>query len=98
MEEGETPEYALARELREEIGVDIADGDMSPAGFASYAYPERHVILLLYLIRNWKGTPQALDHQALQWVRTEDLPGFAVLPADRPLIAHLMCYLEGDEA
>lgn len=91
MEEGETPERALRRELKEEIGVGISD--MEPAGFASYAYPDRHVILLLYLVREWRGEPEALDHAALQWVKIEDLPGFAVLPADKPLIEALKCYL-----
>lgn len=96
MEQGETPECALCRELQEELGIDVETGAMEPAGFASYAYPERHVILLLYLIRDWQGAPQALDHAALQWVTLEDLPDFAVLPADRPLIDALICYFKNN--
>jgi 8-oxo-dGTP diphosphatase len=92
-ESGETPELALARELKEEIDVIVDPAAMSPAGFASYAYPDRHVLLMLYAIREWHGTPQGLEGQGLQWVKRADLPDFVVLPADRPLIEKLPCYL-----
>lgn len=93
VEEGESPEIALARELQEEMGIVIDPGQAIPAGFASYAYPDKHVVLMLFLVKNWEGTPRLVEHQAMQWVKLSELPDFAVLPADIPLIDHLLCYL-----
>lgn len=93
MEPGEAPETALVRELDEELGITVDPAQVVPAGFASYAYPQRHVLLLLYVVKGWEGDIRPLDNQAMKWVKVEDLPDFAVLPADIPLVKHLPAYL-----
>src|SRR5579875_4157433 len=61
VEPGERPEAALARELHEELGIEVDEARLVPAAFASADNGGRHMLLLLYLCREWKGVPQALD-------------------------------------
>ena len=89
MEAGELPEAALARELREELGIEVDFGSLVPACFASAPVGETHMILLLYLCRRWRGEPRPLDASALKWLRTEEMRAEEMPPADRPLIALL---------
>lgn len=86
VEAGEAPEAALIRELREELGIDVAAACLAPATFASEALGDRHLLLLLYACRKWNGTPRALHATALRWVRPVEMHGLAMPPADRPLI------------
>ena len=89
VEAGETPEAALVRELREELGIDTQTACLAPAGFASEALGSKHLLLLLYVCRKWRGVPAALDAQGLKWVRPLELHGLAMPPADAPLIGLL---------
>ena len=86
---GETPEAALARELREELGIDARMQDLAPFTFASHSYPDFHLLMPLYLCRRWSGTPTPREGQRLAWVRTDSLAEYPMPPADQPLIARL---------
>ncbi len=89
VEPGERPEEALARELAEELGIAVDEAALTPACFASAPLGERHMILLLYICRAWRGDPRPLDASALQWVRPADMRALAMPPADEPLIGLL---------
>jgi 8-oxo-dGTP diphosphatase len=89
IEEGETPEAALIRELREELGVDTQAACLAPLTFASHSYDSFHLVMPLYVCRKWQGTPRAIEHAALKWVRPGALRDYAMPPADEPLIAPL---------
>jgi 8-oxo-dGTP diphosphatase len=84
---GETPEGALIRELREELGIETAC--LAPVTFASEPLGDKHLLLLLYVCRKWSGTPQALDAAAFKWLKPAQMVGLDMPPADRPLIAIL---------
>jgi 8-oxo-dGTP diphosphatase len=86
---GERPEAALVRELHEELGIIVDHSCLAPASFASEALGERHLLLLLYVLRKWQGVPEARHATALQWLRPAGLYGLAMPPADRPLIGLL---------
>jgi len=86
---GETPEAALIRELREELGIDVEAACLAPYTFASHAYEDFHVVLLLYLCRRWQGTVTAREGQQLAWVRKAKFADYAMPEADKPLIAML---------
>ena len=89
IEHGELPEAALIREIEEELGVELARASLSPAIFASEGLGARHLLLLLYLVREWRGEPEARHASALQWLKPGELRGLPMPPADEPLIALL---------
>ncbi|HEX6103863.1 MAG TPA: 8-oxo-dGTP diphosphatase MutT [Alphaproteobacteria bacterium] len=87
--DGEAPEGALIRELKEELGVDTAESCLAPFTFASHRYPDFHLLMPLYVCRRWSGTPKPLEGQELAWVRPQRLKEYPMPPADRPLVALL---------
>lgn len=89
IEDGETPETALIRELQEELGVETQTACLAPLSFASHTYESFHLLMPLYVCRKWSGTPQMLEHQALKWVRPQMLRDYDMPEADLPLIAPL---------
>lgn len=84
IEPGEAPEAALRREIREELGVELCC--VTPAGFASHSYPDFHLLLMLWMTREWDGTPAG---PPIRWVRPAQLYALPMPPADGPLIALL---------
>ncbi|CAM5198593.1 NTP pyrophosphohydrolase [Bosea thiooxidans] len=90
LEAGERPEPALIRELAEELGITVKEDCLAPLTFASYAYPEFHLLMPLYICRRWQGTVVSREGQALKWMRPGKLRDLAMPPADEPLIPPLI--------
>lgn len=93
VEEGETPEAALIRELDEELGIVVKQACLAPFVFASHTYETFHLLMPLYLIRRWDGEPEALEHAALKWVPPLKLRDYPMPPADVPLVSWLQDFL-----
>jgi 8-oxo-dGTP diphosphatase len=93
VEEGETPEIALIRELEEELGIVVKQACLAPFVFASHTYETFHLLMPLYLIRRWDGEPEAREHSALKWVRPNAMRDYPMPPADLPLVAWLNDFL-----
>jgi 8-oxo-dGTP diphosphatase len=83
---GETPEEALVRELKEELDIEVCLTCLAPFTFASHSYPDFHLMMPLYLCRNWDGEITPREAQRVKWVRASRLTGYPMPPADLPLI------------
>jgi 8-oxo-dGTP diphosphatase len=83
----ESAEQALARELGEELGIELQDS----AHFMhlEHDYPDRSVSIDFFLVRSWKNDPEGLEGQQLRWVEAGALADQNLLPADVPVIAAL---------
>lgn len=91
--EGETPEQALIRELKEELGVQTDESCLAPIAFASRDLGDCHLLMPLYVCRKWSGTPKPIEAEELKWVRREALIDYEMPPADKPLAAQLRDFL-----
>jgi len=90
---GETPEAALIRELREELGIELCANCFAPLTFVSHEYESFHLLMLLYVAHRWEGIPESREGQALCWKRPGDMRAMPMPPADIPLIPALEAYL-----
>ncbi len=90
---GETPEAALIRELKEELGIEVEERNIAPFAFASHAYDGFHLLMPLYVCRRWQGKPQPREGQSLAWVPRDRLVEYPMPGADRPLIPMLRDFL-----
>ena len=88
VEAGEAPVAALARELREEIGVGVAVGRIWDVLF--HAYPDFDLVMLVYACRIVDGEPRAVEVADLAWVLPGELSRWDILTADRPLVDRLV--------
>ncbi|MXX91656.1 MAG: (deoxy)nucleoside triphosphate pyrophosphohydrolase [Boseongicola sp. SB0665_bin_10] len=93
IEDGEAPEAALIRELREELGIETWESCLAPLTFASHAYDDFHLLMPLFACRKWQGAPVSREGQNLKWVRPAALRDYPMPPADIPLIPVLRDWL-----
>ncbi|MEW8978090.1 MAG: (deoxy)nucleoside triphosphate pyrophosphohydrolase [Symbiobacterium sp.] len=93
-EPGERPEESLRREIREELGCDIAVGE--PVATAVYQYPAVTVRLMTYRARLVAGQPTPREHAELRWLPVADLGRLSWSPADLATVARLQAEAGGE--
>lgn len=93
IEAGETPENALKRELKEELGIDINIENLKPIQFSSFNYQDFHLLMPLWELRVWENEPKPLEKQEIAWVSAEELHKYDVPPADDSLVTFLQGFL-----
>ena len=98
VEPGEGAADALARELREELAIEVDPAALMPTGFSVGQVESRELVLLLFVANRWSGTPTALAAEALAWRRPDELAALDMPTADRPLLAELGRWLAALEA
>lgn len=87
VEDGESPEAALEREIREELGVEVAVGEAVME--VEHHYPHLSIRLLAYECRVRRGTPRPLECAAVAWVEPRMLQTYPMPEADRPIARRL---------
>ncbi|MEB3702885.1 GNAT family N-acetyltransferase [Candidatus Bealeia paramacronuclearis] len=89
IESGETPEAALARELHEELGIEVHHEDLKPLTFASYRYPKFHLVMPFFTLTTWRGDLHGKEGQNLAWISYSDLENIPTPAADIALFHKL---------
>ena len=89
IEANETPEQAICRELFEELNVEPCEGCLQPFSFASFAYPDFHLLMPLYLCRQWDGFLRAKEGQSVKWFWPDKIRHLDLVPADVDLAREL---------
>jgi mutator protein MutT len=89
LEAGELPLAGLARELHEELGIELGHGPHRPLRRVHHAYQDRAVLIQVWVVRDYLGVPQGLDRQALRWCTQSQLESSPLLPADIPIVRAL---------
>ena len=84
---GETADMALQRELREELGIEIAGVDLFQS--VQHDYRDRQVDIDFFLVTHWIGEPSGLQGQKLKWLRIDQLDEQSLLAADAPVVIAL---------
>ena len=92
VEAGETPEQALAREIREELAADIAVGEYLTT--VEYDYPEFHLSMACYWCSIKEGHLTLLEHEAARWLPLDDLRQVNWLPADVLVVEEIERYFD----
>jgi 8-oxo-dGTP diphosphatase len=87
LETGEIPEQALARELHEELGIQTTA--MQRLIRIPWHYPDKDIVLDVFDVLAYNGTPSSCEGQQLQWHALAELSGADMPPADRPVLAAL---------
>ena len=93
VEQGETAYDALCRELHEELNIDVVHAE--PLVKISYAYPDKHVLLDVWLVDKFKGIAASQQQQPLQWVSIRQLFNYSFPAANQAILSSLLlppCY------
>lgn len=91
IENSETPEEALVREIKEELDTEISVGDLIHT--VEYGYPTFHLSMQCFWCKVISGDLVLLEHEEAKWLGKEDLYSVDWLPADIEVISKISTYL-----
>jgi 8-oxo-dGTP diphosphatase len=93
IEKGETPEQALHRELKEELGIDAEVGEIKLS--ITQSYGDVNILILFYEILFWKGEPKPKHHMMIEWILPEELKNRSIPEANRKILDRLLKLIGG---
>ncbi len=86
--DGETPEQALVRELKEELHITVAiQQSLTPV---THAYPHLVVRLIPFVVHIVSGDPVLGEHEQMEWYHPDDLPVLPWTDADIPVVMEVV--------
>lgn len=88
VEAGEPPHLALQRELAEELAIQVLRAE--PFLAVRHQYPDKSVLLDIWQVREFAGTPVGNEGQAILWARRAELPGYRFPAANQPIVEALL--------
>ena len=88
IEKNESPEEALARELKEELGIEADIGKLKLA--STHSYGDTGIVIMFYEVRFWKGEPKTVHHMDLKWVEPDELKTLLIPDANKKIINRLI--------
>lgn len=94
IEDQETPEDALTRELHEELGIIVETQKLQKILDITYEYPNFHLSMPTFLCEHWENDPQGCEGQTLQWVTLKEFSDYQILPANEPIIPTLLKFFK----
>lgn len=95
VEQGETVQQALTRELQEEVAIELTQCRAFMQ--LEYAYPEKTVLLDIYLVTDFRGEPHGREGQPLRWVSIAELSDIAFPDANKPIVERIQQYFSKTE-
>ena len=93
VEPGESLADALARELREELDIEVRRSE--PLIEIRHDYSDKAVLLDVHVVRDFGGNPSGLENQPLAWVSSENLHDYQFPAANKPIISAVQALLSG---
>jgi 8-oxo-dGTP diphosphatase len=88
IEKNETPEEALARELREELAIEADVGTLKLA--STHSFGDTGIVILFYEVLFWKGEPKAVHHMELRWIEPSELHTLSIPDANRKILPRIV--------
>lgn len=92
IEDGETPQEALVREIKEELDVEIEVGEL--LDIVEYDYPKFHLLMDCFVCKIKSGELVLKEHEAAKWLTKDTLDSVEWLPADQGLVAKIRKEIE----
>lgn len=86
VEPTETPEFAIIRELKEELDIDTSEACLAPLTFVSHRYDDFHLLMMVYICRQWRGMVRAKENQEFSWVSIKSINEYTMPDADKPIL------------
>lgn len=88
IERNESPEEALIRELREELGIDAEVGDLKLS--CTHTFGDTGIVILFFEVLFWKGEPKAVHHMDLKWIEPEEMQTLPIPDANRRILHRII--------
>jgi 8-oxo-dGTP diphosphatase len=98
VEAGESPQGALVRELREELGLHVAERDLEAFAFAAHGYETFHLLMPVFMVRRWEGELEPREGQQLAWVSADEIRRYPAPEADLPLFERFIGWTKAGRA